>query len=286
MKAIRRVVLLLLVAISAFMLFGCEKGEEGLNFEKTPDGKGYIVAKYIGEEKEVIVPAKHEGLPVVAIGASAFSGCTKMESIVLPESIQLIEEYAFYRCTKLLDIHIPSGVKVIENNAFKNCEHLRYIYLPDTLESLGATAFAYCSRITEINIDDANTVYYDKDNCLFESDSKTLVLGCQYSVIPEDDSVTSIGASAFCGAKFLESIKIPSNITKIDAQAFQDCSGLKAVYLSKSITEIGEYAFFGCIGLDVVYYEGTRLQWDAISVKDYNYHFSGASIYCEADISK
>ncbi|MBP3402184.1 MAG: leucine-rich repeat domain-containing protein [Clostridia bacterium] len=284
MKAIRRIVLLLCVAISAFMLFGCKKSEEGLNFEKTPDGKGYIVTKYIGEDKEVIVPAKHEGLPVVAIGECAFEGCSKMENIVLPESIQLIEEYAFYRCNKLLDVRIPSGVKVIENNAFKSCEYLRYIYLPDTLESLGATAFAYCSRITEINIDDANTVYHDKDNCLIESESKTLVLGCQYSVIPEDGSVTSIGASAFCGAKFLETLKLSSNITKVGANAFEGCYALRTIYLAKSVKEIGESAFLNCFGLDAVYYEGTLMQWNEISVSDLNYHFKGASIYCESDI--
>ncbi len=286
MKAIRRVILLLVAVISAFMLFGCEKGEEGLNFEKTADGKGYIVTKYVGNEKDVEVPAKHEGLPVVAIGECAFSGCTKLETITLPESIQLIGEYAFFRCNKLLDVKIPSGVRTIQDNAFRNCEYLRYIYLPDTLESLGNNAFAYCPRIAEIHIDEANTVYHAKDNCLIETESKTLVLGCQDSVIPEDGSVTSIGDAAFCGAKFLEAVKFSSHITKIGANAFNGCSGLKNVSLSVNMQEIGESAFSGCSGLDAVYYEGSLMQWNAISVLDYNYHFKGATIYCDIDISK
>lgn len=282
MKAIRRVVLLLLVLVSAFMLFGCEKGEEGLNFEETADGKGYIVTKYIGTEKDITVPKTYAGKSVVAIGDGAFSGCTQMERIVLPESIQLIGKNAFSNCKKLLDVKIPSGVKVIEDNAFMGCEYLCYIYLPDTLESLGNSAFASCPRIKEIHIDSANTVYNVKDNCLIETESKTLVLGCQDSIIPDDGSVTSIGYGAFYGAKFLESIELPSHVTKVDSYAFSYCTGLKIITISANIKEVGDHAFYACIGLDAVYYEGTLTQWNEISVLDFNYHFRGASIYCES----
>ena len=110
------------------------------------------------------------------------------------------------------------------------------------------------------------------------------MLGCQYSVIPEDGSVTSIGASAFCGAKFLETLKLSSNITKVGASAFEGCYALRTIYLAKSVKEIGESAFLNCFGLDAVYYEGTLMQWNEISVSDLNYHFKGASIYCESDI--
>ena len=281
---VRLIFLVLIVAVLAILFIDRVEYNQGLNFEETADGNGYIVTKYVGDEKDVTVPAEHKSRPVVAIGDSAFSGCTQMETIVLPESIQLIDKNAFSGCTKLLDIKIPSGVKVIRENAFSGCEYLTYIYLPDTLESLGSSAFANCPRIKEIHIDESNTVYEVKGNCLIEKESKTLVLGCQNSVIPEDGSVTSIGYAAFYGAKFLEELKLSSHITKVDAYAFYGCTSLKNIYVSANIQEIGEYAFNGCTALNAVYYGGTLMQWNEISVLDYNYHFSGANIYCESGI--
>ncbi len=278
----RLLILILIVAVAAIFLIDREEYNQGLNFEKTSDGNGYIVTKYVGEEKDVVVPAQYQSLPVVAIGDSAFSGCTQMETIDLPKSIQLIDTNAFSGCQKLLDVKIPSGVKVIRENAFSDCEYLTYIYLPDTLESLGNSAFANCPRIKEIHIDEANAVYDVKGNCLIETESKTLVLGCQYSVIPEDGSVTSIGYAAFCGAKFLEELTLSSHITKVSAHAFNGCTGLQNIYVSANIQEIGEYAFNSCTALNAVYYEGTLMQWNEISVLDYNYHFKGANIYCES----
>lgn len=281
---VRLIFLVLIVAVLAILFIDRVEYNQGLNFEKTADGNGYIVTKYVGEDNDVTIPDIYQGLPVVAIGDSAFAGYTNLETIVLPESIQLIDKNAFSGCTKLLDIKIPSGVKVIRENAFSGCEYLTYIYLPDTLQVLGDSAFADCPRIKEIHIEEANTVYTAKDNCLIEKESKTLVLGCQNSVIPEDGSVTTIGYAAFYGSKFIEEIKLSSHITKVGAYAFSGCYGLKSVKVSASVQEIGEYAFNGCTALDAVYYEGTLMQWNEISVLDYNYHFNGANIYCESEI--
>ena len=66
-----------------------------------------------------------------------------------------------------------------------------------------------------ITVADGNTVYHSAGNCLIETESKTLVLGCKNSVIPTDGSVTSIGEYAFYGCTSFTSVTIPSSVTSI-----------------------------------------------------------------------
>ena len=250
MKAIRRGLLIILALVFSLALFSCEEANEGLNYQKTEDGKGYTVVKYIGEEKILEIPEEYNGLPVVAIEPYAFSGRDKLETLYIPESVETIGEYAFFQCNKLLDATIPSGVKSIGEKAFAGCEYLTYIYIPDTLESIGKGAFSNCTRIAEIHVDKDNAKYHNDGNCLIETESKTLVLGCKASVIPDDASVTSIGYAAFDG-----------------------CTALKTITIPKAVIKIDEYAFNNCRGLEAVYYDGTTAEWNAIEIGDYNYQF-------------
>lgn len=255
MKAIRRGLLIILVLLFSLALFSCEDMKEGLNYKKTEDGKGYTVVKYVGDEKVVEIPSEYKGLPVVAIDSYAFSGRDNLETIYIPESVETIGQYAFFRCNKLLDATIP-GVKSLGENAFAGCEYLTYIYIPASLESIGNGAFSDCKRIAEIHVAEENAKYYVTDNCLIETETKTLVLGCKNSIIPTDGSVTSIGYGAFDG-----------------------CSELKSIAIPKSITNIGELAFNNCSGLEAVYYAGTTAEWDAITIGKHNYQFEGTVRY-------
>lgn len=255
MKAIRRGLLIIFALVFSLALFSCEEMNEGLNYKKTEDGKGYTVVKYIGDEKVVKIPEEYKGLPVVAIDAYAFSGRDRLETIYIPESVEDIGEYAFFQCNKLLDATIP-GVKSLGDKAFAGCEYLTYIYIPASLESIGKGAFSDCKRIAEIQVAEGNAKYHVADNCLIETESKTLVLGCKKSVIPADGSVTAIGYGAFDG-----------------------CSELKSVTIPKSISNIGEYAFNNCSGLEAVYYDGTAAEWNTITIGRYNYQFEGTVRY-------
>lgn len=94
---------------------------------------------------------------VTAIGWAAFSDCTNLESITLPDGLKSIDDYAFSQCTNLESITLPDGLKSIKNQAFWNCTSLESISLPDSVTAIGESAFAGCKSLESINLPDGLT---------------------------------------------------------------------------------------------------------------------------------
>ena len=173
--------------------------------------------------------------------------------LIIPDSVTSIGNYAFYGCSGLTSVTIGGSVMSIGDWAFYNCSSLTSITIPDSVTSIGSSAFAGCSGLTSITVAKGNTKYHSSGNCLIETASKTLISGCNTSVIPSDGSVTSIGGSAFQGCKDLTSITIPDSVTSIgDYYTFYGCSSLTSITIPDSVTSIGMRAFYGCTGLTSV----------------------------------
>ena len=189
------------------------------------------------------------GNSVTSIGAYAFYKCTGLTSITIGNGVTSIDNYAFWDCNGLTSVTIGNGVTSIGIGAFYGCSGLTSITIPDSVTSIGKDAFRDCSRLTSITVEEGNTKYHSSGNCLIETASKTLILGCKTSVIPSDGSVTSIGSSAFRGCSGLTSITIPDSVTSIGASAFYNCTGLTSVTIGNGVTSIGYSAFGDCSGL-------------------------------------
>lgn len=79
---------------------------------------------------------------VVAVGDSAFAGCKRLVSIVLPERLTAIGANAFRNCTSLRVVEIPEAVKLIGDEAFAGCKSLTAIlFLTKTPPTLGTDVF-------------------------------------------------------------------------------------------------------------------------------------------------
>ena len=175
------------------------------------------------------------------------------KTIIIPNSVTSIGDYAFSYCSSLTSITIPNGVTSIGNSAFANCSSLAEVTIPNSVIAIGDRAFSGCSSLKSISVESGNTVYDSRDNCnaIIETASSTLIAGCKNTVIP--NSVTSIGDGAFSGCSSLRSVKIPNSVTSIGGNAFYDCSGLRSVIIPNSVTTIGDMAFSGCSSLKDVY---------------------------------
>lgn len=89
-----------------------------------------------------------EGL--INIGASTFSGCESIDSIVCPSTLRMIDNSGFQNCKSLKKVQLNEGLVSINANAFRNCSNLTDIVLPSTLENCKGNAFRECGNIKTI----------------------------------------------------------------------------------------------------------------------------------------
>ena len=157
------------------------------------------------------------------IANSAFSSCTSLTSITIPNSVTSIGEYAFGGCTSLTSVTIGSGVTSISNRAFYNCKSLTSVTIPDSVTYIGYEAFRGCTSLTSITI---------------------------------PDSVTNIGSGAFEDCASLTSITIPDSVTSIGSSAFEGCTSLTSITIPDSVTSIGYDTFS-----DTAYYNN-EANWE------------------------
>ena len=183
---------------------------------------------------------------VTSIGSRAFSLCSDLTSITIPNNVTNIGKYAFNGCSGLESITIPNSMTSIGDGAFSGCSGLESITIPNSVTSIGEGIFGYCSGLTSIEVVSGNAKYDSRDYCnaIIETASNTLFAGCKNTVIP--NSVTSIGDKAFSGNSGLTSITIPNSVTSIGQDAFANCSGLTSVIVPSNVTSIGNGAFYGC----------------------------------------
>ena len=210
------------------------------------------------------------------------AGC---KNTVIPNSVTSIGNYAFRYCTGLTSIDIPNSVTDIGEQAFARCSGLKSIVIPNSVTSIGERAFVGCSGLESITVENGNAYYDSRDNCnaIIETETNTLIAGCNNTVIPND--IITIGREAFTGCSGLTSITIPNSVITIGWDAFIGCSGLESItvesgnfnydsrkncnaiiqtnkdiliagckntVIPNSVTSIGDYAFEGCTGLTSV----------------------------------
>lgn len=122
---------------------------------------------------------------ITRVGNSAFAQCLNVFEISLPDTLISIGDYAFYY-TSSKSLHIPKNVGVLGRGTFSRSN----------------------KNLTSITVDEANTTFHSNGNCLIETATKTLIIGCATSVIPDDGSVTKIGLLAFANNTHLKEIII------------------------------------------------------------------------------
>ncbi len=102
---------------------------------------------------------------VTEIGRFAFSSCTSLKEVHIPNSVRKIDGDiifgAFSSCTSLKEVHIPDSVTEIGMYAFYGCTSLKEVHIPDSVTEIGDDAFEGCTSVHFI-VDPNNKHFYSK----------------------------------------------------------------------------------------------------------------------------
>ena len=243
---------------------------------------GITIYQYDGYDTtgELVIPETIDGKTVIAIGENAFFRA-EFSSIILPDTVETIGDFAFATCENLSSIAIPASVT-----------------------SLGSSVFTNCTSLTNITIDSANMSYKVVDQVIYNKEGTVLVTCpvagsvtipdtvteiAEYAfycndnikniIIPE--SVQTLGEGAFGDCSKLETVKIQGDMLKsIGTHCFRSCSVLSVIRIPASLEQIGAYAFCYCYKLRHIYFVGDAPVFG--ETIDGTYHDS-VFYYCKAN---
>ena len=211
---------------------------------------------------------------LTTIGADAFNGNVKIQTVILPDSLERIEARAFKessvtsvdfsRCTKLEYIapeafanciqlatlifnDFADGIKKdtntlkIQEKAFSGCTALVNVTLPKNLSELGSSVFESCANLVSVTF-------------ITNEQLNEKVEGSADLKYETDNLVKIIGDNAFMDCKKLTTVTLPYIITSIGKAAFKNCVELTAFTTMEGakdtrLASIGSEAFFGCVKL-------------------------------------
>ncbi|WP_131781287.1 leucine-rich repeat domain-containing protein [Legionella gresilensis] len=130
---------------------------------------------------------------------SASNSINSLQSLILPNSINLIGASAFEGNRNLKNINLSPNITVIKQNTFANCESLETLTIPEQVTKIEGYAFYRCNNLKTITI---------------------------------PDRVTKIGMFAFSRCINLRTITLPANIYQIHYTALDNCRKLELIIIN------------------------------------------------------
>ena len=176
---------------------------------------------------------------VTKIEEYAFAYSPFLSEAILGNNVEYIGESAFVSNTALTSITFPGSLKTIDRDAFSHCLALRYVTFGGNITSLGRNVF---EKTAWLNNRPDGAIYVDKVLCKYKSSQSNVNLEIQ-------EGTVSIAPYALENSTGLNSVVIPNSVTTIGECAFMGCDGLRTVSIGNKTAKIGDYAFWHCNSL-------------------------------------
>lgn len=164
---------------------------------------------------------------------------------------------------------------------------LTKLTIPKTIIEIDTDVLTFfdCPELAYLTVEEGNPVYDSRGdcNCIIETASNKLIVGCQNSIIPNTvteiadqafrrrapqtliipNSVVEIGKETFWESLLLETVSIPNSVKTINGGAFCDCATLREIYIPSSVEEISSWAFRGCSSLEKITVDSENKIYDS-----------------------
>ena len=152
------------------------------------------------------------GNSVKEIGLAAFSGCSSLTSVIIPDSVTEVGDYAFSSCYSLTSLKMGNSVTGIGMGTFQYCSSLTSVTIPSSVTIIQYRAFTGCNSLSSLTI---------------------------------PDSVKEVGMWAFAECNSLVTLYIPESVKEFGDFAFSYCQELTSVYYDceEPIESINEQIF-------------------------------------------
>ena len=218
------------------------------------DIRGGILYSYNGNAEVVHIPDY-----VVEIAEYAFRDNRRLKSVVFPKCLKKIGRQAFLSCTALQTVHLPDSIEVIEDWAFSGTA-IQVLEIPAAVRF--GSAFSDCKELKRVTFCNGRTnMWGGFSGCTSLTEvilpSTLKILGSfarctslKHIALPQGLEIFSGDAFDGCGA--LKSITIPYGVRQIEDRAFRRCSALESITIPASVEKLGEGVFVGCSSLTQV----------------------------------
>ena len=296
------------------------------NFEPDYMEESYKITSWLSSasSENVEIPSVYRGWPVTKLGDKVFekrskvrtitfsddcniteigSYCfanSKLETIIIPETVTSIGQSAFYECDNLTSVTIPATVTNWDqlfrwsalpsitipntvtslNGTFTSCTKLQSVTFEEgsALTTFDYQTFRGCSALKSITIPAGITELpgYSTGSATYDYDKYGVFMHCsalEEVIFEEGSQLTKIGDYVFYGCKSLQSIDIPNGVETISKWSFRDCAALKTVKFPQALKSIGADAFYNCTSL-------TEIELPATLQKLY-YYSTGSGSHSE-----
>ena len=222
---------------------------------------------------------------LTTIGDYAFDGCSVLNNITLPVSVNSIGTYCFQNCTSLTSILIPILVSSIPDGCFNGCSSLNDLSILNaqyissvgtntftgtapniTVSYTGASASDYLPEALAMSQEDftsptfiyngANSYFYFTDGTYSYTDASLVTrtvfvvpTGFQIFCVSLGTNCTAIGDYCFNGFTYLSTVFLSNSIKIMGIATFYGNTSLTCVNISTQVTVIPNYAFYSCTAL-------------------------------------
>lgn len=255
-------------------------------YEGSKKCKQYYKAGAFTSTIEYYLPSSLEEVVVTDctnIPLGAFSRCSMLKRVTLPNTVRSIDEKIFTECPALEYLSVPfigaKRYKTTDENQYPlgyffgsytaTQEYSLFIQEYKTTSSkTKQETYVMPRSLKEVVITDCDYLQY---GALMNCNSMDITL--------PKTGLKTIGTKSI-GIQTITELVIPDGVTVIQANAFYNCINLESITIPSSVTSIAHAAFETCDKLTTINYKGTQEQWKKCSTTNWNDNSKITSVIC------